>query len=85
MRSVKILEIFHNPNSERYALYYSIVLIVVVATILIQSFGLIEMSPIEGIAVFFEGFVSLIMLSRHTRTKESFPQHISKIRKIIAL
>jgi len=57
-------------------------LIVVVATVLIQNFGLIKMSPVEGIAVFFEGFISLIMLSRHTRTKKYFPQHISKIRNI---
>ena len=77
-----ILSTFHNPNTERYGIYYSVVLIAIIGTILVQNFGIIHMSPIEGIAVFVEGFISLIMLSRHSKTKEYFPHHISKIKHI---
>ena len=79
-RFVRFLSTFHNPNTEKYGTYYSIVLVVIIGTVLVQNLGLIHMSPIEGGAVFIEGFVSLVMLARHSKTKECFPHYISKLK-----
>ena len=79
------LKTLHNPNTERYAAYYSIVLITVIGTIIVQTFGLIHLSSIEGGALFFEGFVSLVMLSRHSKTQEHFPHYMSKLKSITRL
>lgn len=82
---MKIFKIFHNPDTEKYAIYYSIVLVVIMGTVLVQNFGLIHVSPIEGIALFAEGFICLIMLARHSRTKEQFPNHMSKLKQMVKL
>lgn len=82
---MKIFKMFHNPDTEKYAIYYSIVLVAIIGTVMVQNFGLIHVSPIEGTALFAEGFISLIMLARHSRTKEQFPQHMSKFKKIMQL
>ena len=82
---MKFLKTLHNPNTERYATYYSIVLIAVIGTIFVQNFGLIHISPIEGGALFFEGFISLVMLSRHKKTQENFPQYMLKLKSITKL
>lgn len=82
---MKIFKMFHNPDTEKYAVYYSIVLVVIIGTVLVQNFGLIHVSPIEGTALFAEGFISLVMLARHSRTKEHFPYHMSKFKKIMQL
>ena len=83
MNLMKIFKMFHNPDTERYAIYYSIVLVVIIGTVLVQNFGLIHVSPVEGTAIFAEGFICLIMLARHSRTKENFPQHLSKLKEIV--
>ncbi|MCV0372591.1 MAG: hypothetical protein K5793_03460 [Nitrosarchaeum sp.] len=77
---MRFLSTLHNPNTERYGIYYSVVLVAVIGTVLVQNLGLIHMSPIEGGAVFIEGFVSLVMLARHSKTRECFPHHISKLK-----
>ena len=82
---MKIFKMFHNPDTERYAIYYSIVLTVIIGTVLVQNFGLIHVSPIEGTAVFAEGFICSVMLARHSRTKENFPHHISKLKQVVKL
>ena len=82
---MRFLKTLHDPNTERYATYYSIVLIAVIGTIFVQTFGLIHISPIEGVALFFEGFVSLVMLSRHSKTKEMFPIHLTKLKSKVKL
>lgn len=79
------LKTLHNPNTDRYAAYYSIVLITVIGTIIMQTFGFIHLSPIEGGALFFEGFISLVMLSRHSKTQEHFPHHMYKLKSITKL
>lgn len=82
---MQFLKTLHNPTTERYATYYSIVLIAVMGTIFMQIFGLIHISTIEGGALFFEGFASLVMLSRHSKTQENFPRHISKLKSLTRL
>jgi len=76
---VYFLKFFHDKNSEKYAYYYTMVLIIIIGFVITMNFGIIQISPIEGIPVFFEGFVSLYMLSRHKETQEKF-EHIIKIK-----
>jgi len=76
---VQFLKFFHDKNSENYAYYYTIVLIVIIGFVITINFRIIQISPIEGIPVFFEGFASLYMLSRHKRTQEKF-EHLIKIK-----
>ena len=82
---MKFLKTLHDPTTEKYAKYYSIVLIAVIGTIIVQNFEIIHISPIEGGALFFEGFVSLVMLSRHSKTKEMFPIHLTKLKSKVKL
>ena len=35
-----------------------------------------ETSPIEGMMMFFEGFVALFMLARHKKVLQSFSEHL---------
>ncbi len=68
----------HDPKHERYPIYYSVVLVVVMLIAILMVTGVFESSPIEGTMVFFEGFVSLFMLSRNEKVANSFASHLSQ-------
>lgn len=74
---MKILSSFHDPKKERYAIYYSVILVVIIAITLLVT-GIFEISPIEGTMMFFEGFVALLMLTRHKKVSKSFSEHLEK-------
>ena len=76
---IKILSLFHDPKKERYAVYYSVILLVIIVTIILLVAGILEISPIEGSMIFFEGFVALFMLSRHEKLSHSFSNYISQL------
>ncbi len=76
---MKILSSLHDPKKERYAIYYSVVLLIVIITITLLVTGIFEISPIEGSMMFFEGFVALFMLSRHEKVSHSFSNQLSHL------
>ena len=75
---MKILSSLHDPKKERYAIYYSVILVVVIIAITLLVTGIFEISPIEGTMMFFEGFVALFMLTRHKKVSQSFSHHLEK-------
>lgn len=75
---MKIFSSLHDPKHERYAIYYSVILVIVIITVTLLAHGLLEISPIEGTMMFFEGFVALFMLSRHEKVSHSFSNHLKK-------
>ena len=75
---MKILSSLHDPKKERYAIYYSVILVEVIIAITLLVTGIFEISPIEGTMMFFEGFVALFMLTRHKKVSKSFSEHLEK-------
>ena len=75
---MKILASLHDPKKERYAVYYSAILMVVIIAITLLVTGIFEISPIEGTMMFFEGFVALFMLTRHKKVSQSFSEHLER-------
>lgn len=76
---MKILASLHDPKRERYAIYYSVILLAVIISITLLVTGIFEISPIEGSLMFFEGFVALFMLTRHEKVSHSFSNHLTKM------
>jgi len=76
---IKILSSLHDTKKERYAVYYSGILLVVIIAITLLVTGIFEIRPIEGSMMFFEGFVALFMLSRHEKVSHSFSSHLSQL------
>ena len=74
---MRILASLHDPKKERYAIYYSVILLVVIIATTLLVTGIFEISPIEGSLMFFEGFVALFMLTRHEKVSLSFSNHLS--------
>ncbi len=74
-----ILSSLHDPKNERYAIYYSVILLIVIITVTLLITGIFEIGPIEGSMIFFEGFVALFMLSRHEKVSHSFSNHLSHV------
>ena len=75
---MKILASLHDPKKERYAIYYSAILLAIIISITLLVTGHFEISPIEGSLMFFEGFVALFMLIRHEKVSHSFSNHLTK-------
>ena len=76
---MKILSSLHDPKKERYAVYYSVILLSMIAIISLFISGVFDINPIEGGLMFFEGFVALFMLIRHEKVSHSFSNHISQL------
>jgi len=76
---MKIFSSLHDPKKEKYAIYYSGVLLIVIITVILLITGIFEVNPIEGSMMFFEGFVALFMLSRHEKVSHSFSNHLSHL------
>ena len=76
---MKILASLHDPKRERYAIYYSVILLAIIISITLLVTGIFEISPIEGSLMFFEGFVALFMLTRHEKVSHSFSNHLTKM------
>ncbi|MFQ5781456.1 MAG: hypothetical protein ACE5GR_00200 [Nitrosopumilus sp.] len=75
---MKILTSLHDPKKERYAIYYSIILLAIIISITLLATEILEISPVEEGMIFFEGFVSLFMLTRHEKVSYSFSNHLTK-------
>ena len=76
---MKFFTLFHNPRTEKYAYYYSIILITVSATIIMENLQIINLSIIEMGIIFGEGFFSLVMLARHENTKKQFERYLYQV------
>ncbi len=74
-----ILSSLHDPKKERYAIFYSMVLLIVTILVTLLVTGIFQISPIEGSMMFFEGFVALFMLSRHEKVSHSFSNQLSHL------
>ena len=77
---MKLFSSLHDPKRARYAIYYSTVLVVVIATTLLLISGKVELTIVEGTMVFVEGFVALFMLARHEKVISTFPNHLKQIK-----
>lgn len=75
--------LFHDPKTKKYTLYYSIVLVIVTATVLFTTLEYIHQTIIQGIATFFEGFFSLFMLTRNEKVGKAFLFHLARIKEIL--
>ncbi len=76
---MKLFSSLHDPKKSRYAIFYTVILVVVMITVTLLVTGIFKVGPIEGTMIFFEGFVALFMLSRHEKVSRSFSNHISQI------
>lgn len=65
---MKLFSSLYDSESQKYAIFYSAVLILISGVLLLFIFNLIKFSLVEPLALFFEGFVSLYMLCRHKKT-----------------
>jgi len=82
---VKFLFSFHDPKAKKYPLYYSVVLIIVTATVVFTTLEYIHQTLIQGAAIFFEGFFSLFMLARNEKVGNAFLSHLSQCKAILKL
>ena len=73
---MKLFSSLHDPKQTRYAIYYSTVLLVVIITALLLVTETFEFTVTEGFMIFFEGFVSLFMISRNEKVAKSFASHL---------
>ncbi len=73
---MKLFSSLHDPTQTRYAIYYSTVLIVVIITAVLLVTETLEFTVTEGIMIFFEGFVSLYMITRNEKVANSFASHL---------
>jgi hypothetical protein len=80
---VKFLSLFHDPKTKKYAIYYSIVLVIVTATVFFTTLEYIHQTTIQSIATFFEGFFSLFMLARNDKVGKAFLSHLTRIKNIL--
>lgn len=69
----------HDPASKRYTVYHSIVLVAVTGVVIFMTFQVIHQNMLQGSLTFFEGFMSLFMLSRNDKVGKSFLLHVSGI------
>jgi flagellar hook-associated protein FlgK len=76
---MKIFSSWHDPKNEKYAIYYSIMLLFIISIVTLLVNNIFEIGPLEGIMMFFEGFVALVMLSRHEKVSRSFTRHMSQM------
>ena len=79
---MKYFSSIHDRKSRKYVIYYSIVLVGVMATVVIETFQFIHQPPIQGTMTFFEGFFSLFMLSRHEKVGSALLSHLSQARHL---
>ena len=77
---MKLFSSLHNPKSRRYVIYYSSVLVVIFATGILRSIGIIHLTPMEFTSLHFEGFMSMFMLVRNEKVGNAFLLHLSKLR-----
>jgi len=73
---LKLFSSLHDPKQTRYTIYYSTVLLVVIITALLLVTETLEFTVTEGIMIFFEGFVSLYMITRNEKVANSFASHL---------
>ncbi len=73
---MKLFSSLHDPKQTRYTIYYSTVLLVVIITALLLVTETFEFTVTEGIMIFFEGFVSLYMITRNEKVAKSFASHL---------
>lgn len=73
----------HNPKAKRYAIYYSVVLVIVTGTVVFTTLQYVHQNVLQGVMTFFEGFFSLFMLVRNEEVGKAFLVHLSGIRSFI--
>ena len=78
---MKLFSSLHDVKSKKYAMYYSGVLVIIIAMGIVLYFDLFRMSILERSMMYFEGFFSLFMLARHEETGKAFLLHLAKLEK----
>ena len=66
---MKLFLPLYDVSSAKYATYYSIILVIISGISVVSIFQLIRLPALECLALIFEGFVSVYMLSRHKETR----------------
>ena len=75
----------HNPQTRGYVAYYSVVLSAVCGTIILVLIHALQQGVFQSAMVFFEGFLSLFMLSRNKKVGNAFLSHLSSVARIARL
>ena len=76
---MKLLSSLVNPKNTRYVIFYSALLVGILATVLLKSSGMIQLATLQVTMLHFEGFTSLFMLVRNEEVGNAFVTHISKL------
>ena len=76
---MKLLSSLVNPKNTRYVIYYSILLVAVLTTVILKSIGIIQLPALEITILHFEGFMSMFMLVRNEEVGNAFVIHLSKL------
>jgi hypothetical protein len=66
---MKLFESLHNPQSRKYGIYYVVVLSCISLILILEDLNLFHLTMYEQLSVYFEGFFSLYMISRHEFAK----------------
>lgn len=82
---MKLFSSLHDPKQTRYTIYYSTVLLVVIITALLLVTETFEFTVIEGTMIFFEGFISLYMITRNEKVAKSFASHLKHVEDFFKL
>jgi membrane-associated HD superfamily phosphohydrolase len=66
---MKLFMPLYDVTSAKYATYYSIILVIISGIAVASILRIIVLPTLECLALIFEGFVSVYMLSRHKETR----------------
>jgi hypothetical protein len=75
---MKSLSLFHNPKGTKYVPYYTIILVISCGSVVFASVEPFAVPVIDKGAIFFEGFLSMFMLTRHEKTGAAFLAHLRR-------
>jgi hypothetical protein len=78
---MKLFSSLHNPKSSKYGIYYTIVLGSISIVLILEGLNLFHLSIAQHMSTYFEGFVSLFMLSRHDIGK-AFLVNLARIKLV---
>lgn len=77
---MKLLSSLTNPKNTRYVIFYSALVVGVLATVILKGIGIIHLPTLQATMLHFEGLTSLFMLVRNEKVGNAFLLHLSKLR-----
>ena len=75
---MRSLSLFHSPKGNKYVIYYSVILVISCGSIVFATVQPLAIPVVDRAPLFFEGFLSMFMLTRHEKTGTAFLAHLRK-------